>query len=53
MQSEPKILYWRRTDVPGLERLTLSVSADAVWAESTGARAAVSSAQRLGASRLG
>ena len=35
MQSEPKILYWRRTDVPGLERLTLSVSADAVWAEST------------------
>ena len=35
MQNEPEILYWRRTDVPGLERLTLSVSADAVWADST------------------
>ena len=35
MQSESKILYWRRTDMTGLERLTLSVSADAVSAEST------------------
>ena len=34
MQSEPKILYWRRTDVTGLERLTLSISDDAVSAES-------------------
>jgi len=34
MQSEPKILYWRRTDVTGLERLSLSVSDDAVSAES-------------------
>jgi uncharacterized protein len=35
MQSEPRILYWRRTDVTGLERLSLSVSDDAVLAEST------------------
>ena len=34
MQSEPKILYWRRTDVTGLERLTLSISDGAVSAES-------------------
>ncbi len=35
MQSEPEILFWRRTDVTGLERLALNVSADAVLAEST------------------
>ena len=35
MQSEPEILFWRRTNVTGLERLALSVSADAVLAEST------------------
>jgi uncharacterized protein len=35
MQSEPKILYWRRTDVTGVERLSLSVSDDAVSAESS------------------
>jgi uncharacterized protein len=35
MQSEPMVVYWRRTDVTGLERLTLRVSDDAVLAEST------------------
>ena len=35
MQSEPEILFWRRTDVTGLERLALSVSPDAVLAKST------------------
>lgn len=35
MRSEPEILFWRRTDVPGLERLVLGVSAEAVLAEST------------------
>ena len=35
MKSEPTVLYWRRTDVSGLERLTLRVSDDAVLAEST------------------
>lgn len=35
MQSKPEILFWRRTDVTGLERLTLSVSTDVVSAEST------------------
>ena len=35
MQSEPEILFWRRTDVTGLERLALSASADAVLADST------------------
>jgi uncharacterized protein len=33
--TQPMILYWRRTDVVGLERLTLGVSNDAVVAEST------------------
>ncbi|WP_213286045.1 putative glycolipid-binding domain-containing protein [Bradyrhizobium sp. sGM-13] len=35
MPEDPEILFWRRTDVIGLERLTLSLSADAVLAEST------------------
>lgn len=35
MHSEPLILYWRRTDLPGLERMVLRVSADGVAAEST------------------
>jgi len=35
MQGEPVILFWRRTDVTGLERLALSLSVDAVLAEST------------------
>jgi uncharacterized protein len=35
MQSKPEILFWRRTDVTGLERLALSISADAVLAEAT------------------
>jgi len=35
MQGAPEILFWRRTDVTGLERLKLSISADAVVAEST------------------
>src|SRR4051794_37074764 len=35
MQDDPEILFWRRTDVTGLERLKLSISADAVVAEST------------------
>jgi uncharacterized protein len=34
MSSELSILYWRRTDVMGLERLALSVSDEAVSAES-------------------
>ncbi|MEH2533655.1 hypothetical protein V1277_007049 [Bradyrhizobium sp. AZCC 1588] len=35
MQSDSEILFWRRTDVAGLERLMLHISADAVLAEST------------------
>ncbi|WP_334375886.1 putative glycolipid-binding domain-containing protein [Bradyrhizobium sp. AZCC 1719] len=35
MQGDSEILFWRRTDVAGLERLTLHTSADAVLAEST------------------
>jgi len=35
MPRKPEILFWRRTDVTGLERLALSVSADAVEAEAT------------------
>ena len=35
MQSEPEILFWRRTDVTGLERLALSISDDTVLAEAT------------------
>jgi len=35
VQGESEILYWRRTDVSGLERLALSITADAVVAEST------------------
>jgi hypothetical protein len=35
MLGEREILFWRRTDTTGLERLTLSISADAVLAEST------------------
>ena len=35
MQSERRVLYWRRTDVTGLERLTLRISDNAVLAEST------------------
>ena len=31
----PMILFWRRTDVPGLERLALTVSGDGILAEST------------------
>jgi uncharacterized protein len=33
--GEPEILFWRRTDVVGLERLSLSVGTDVVTAEST------------------
>jgi hypothetical protein len=33
VQSRPDILFWRRTDVPGLERLTLTIAGDAVIAE--------------------
>ena len=35
MANEPVILFWRRTDGPGLERLVLRVSADGILAEST------------------
>jgi hypothetical protein len=35
MPTRPTILFRRRTDLAGLERLTLSVSGDAVPAEST------------------
>ena len=35
MPGDPEILFWRRTDVTGLERLVLSISADTVLAEST------------------
>lgn len=35
MPGEPEILFWRRADVIGLERLILSISADTVLAEST------------------
>ena len=35
MPREHEILFWRRTDVQGVERLVLSVSADAVLTEST------------------
>lgn len=35
VQDGSEILFWRRTDVTGLERLALYVSADAVLAEST------------------
>jgi uncharacterized protein len=35
MHNEPEILFWRRTGVPGLERLALSVFDDAILAEST------------------
>ena len=30
-----RVLFWRRTDVIGLERLALTVSQDAITAEST------------------
>jgi uncharacterized protein len=33
--GEPEILFRRRTDVVGLERLSLSVATDVVTAEST------------------
>ena len=35
MPGDPEILFWRRTDVTGLERLVLSTSADTVVAAST------------------
>lgn len=35
MQAEPATLFWRRTDVTGVERLALTVSPGAVLAEST------------------
>jgi hypothetical protein len=35
MTSERKILFWRRIDVPGLERLVLEISSDAIIAEAT------------------
>lgn len=37
MGIEPKveIIFWRRTDMPGTERLTLTASRDAISAEST------------------
>jgi hypothetical protein len=35
MQREPKILFWRRTDVAGLERMALHITPDGVSAEST------------------
>jgi len=34
MPTNPEILFWRRTDVSGLERLALTTSADAVVAAS-------------------
>src|SRR5215217_4986438 len=34
MRDQSEILFWRRLDVTGLERLALSVGADAVLAES-------------------
>ena len=33
--SAPTMMFWRRTDVPGLERLALTVSGDRIAAEST------------------
>lgn len=33
--GRPTILFWRRTDVPGLERLELTVVPDGLWAAST------------------
>lgn len=35
MPGKPIILFWRRTDVTGLERLILTISADTILAEST------------------
>jgi hypothetical protein len=35
MPNEPAILFWRRTDGPGLERLVLRVAADGIQADST------------------
>lgn len=35
MKSAPAVFFWRRTDLAGLERLTLSASAGAVLVEST------------------
>jgi hypothetical protein len=35
MRSEPEFLFWRRTDVTGLERLALGISAEAVLAQAT------------------
>lgn len=35
MQREPQILFWRRMDVAGLERMVLSITPDALLADST------------------
>jgi len=35
MQCEPQILFWRRTDVVGLERMALDITPDGVSADST------------------
>jgi hypothetical protein len=35
MSATSEILFWRRTDVAGIERLVLTISADAVLAESS------------------
>lgn len=35
MRSKPEILFWQRTDLAGLERLTLSLATDAISADST------------------
>ncbi|MDF2119940.1 putative glycolipid-binding domain-containing protein [Roseiarcaceae bacterium H3SJ34-1] len=35
MQREPQIVFWRRTDIAGLERLALSIAPDALLADAT------------------
>ncbi|MDZ5698971.1 putative glycolipid-binding domain-containing protein [Chelativorans sp. M5D2P16] len=35
MERESEVIFWRRTDMAGLERLTLAVCADAVYAVSS------------------
>lgn len=35
MRGETEVLFWRRTDVTGVERMSLTIAPDAVLAEST------------------
>jgi len=35
MEAEAEVIFWRRTDMPGLERLTLTTSRDGISASST------------------